>query len=208
MERHDIFKTWPYNLALHILKDTERAGNISVVGFFDALGTLNPREQAVLTLRMRDKLSLEKVGEQFGLTRERIRQIQAKAEHKLRHPSRQRLYLCVPTIEFQAKCKELNKLQEEYEFLSNKLEQFEKAKPETSSLSAAEYLLVRKTPIEELNLTVRAYNALKRAGKDTVGDVMDLRRADLYRIRNLGETSIANICEALKNRGVSIKLAA
>jgi RNA polymerase primary sigma factor len=56
------------------------------------LGTLNPREQKVLELRfgLRDgrTRTLEEVGKEFGVTRERIRQIEAKALRKLRHPSR------------------------------------------------------------------------------------------------------------------------
>jgi len=58
----------------------------------DVLETLNPRERRVLELRfgLRDGRSrtLEEVGREFGVTRERIRQIEAKALRKLRHPSR------------------------------------------------------------------------------------------------------------------------
>jgi RNA polymerase primary sigma factor len=58
----------------------------------DVLETLNPRERKVLELRfgLRDGRSrtLEEVGREFGVTRERIRQIEAKALRKLRHPSR------------------------------------------------------------------------------------------------------------------------
>jgi len=60
----------------------------------DVLYTLNPREQRVLQLRfgLEDGRSrtLEEVGKEFGVTRERIRQIEAKALRKLRHPSRSR----------------------------------------------------------------------------------------------------------------------
>lgn len=58
----------------------------------DVLDTLNPRERKVLELRfgLLDNRSrtLEEVGKEFGVTRERIRQIEAKALRKLRHPSR------------------------------------------------------------------------------------------------------------------------
>lgn len=207
MERNEIFDTWPYNLALHVLKDEKLAGNISVVGFFKALETLAPKEQHVLALRIRDKRTLDEVGTQYDRTRERVRQIQAKAERKLRHPSRQRMYLCVPENEYQIKCKELEQLRKDYDILTDKLEQYEKNRqPET--LTAAEYLLEREKPIEDLNLTVRSYNALKRAGKNTVGDVMNCSFTDLRGIRNLGKASIENICAALAERGLYIKPAA
>jgi len=57
-----------------------------------ALATLSPREEKVLRMRFgigeRNSSTLEEVGKQFGVTRERIRQIEAKALSKLRHRSR------------------------------------------------------------------------------------------------------------------------
>ena len=60
----------------------------------EVLGTLTEREQKVLTLRfgLEDgrARTLEEVGKEFNVTRERIRQIEAKALRKLRHPNRSR----------------------------------------------------------------------------------------------------------------------
>jgi RNA polymerase primary sigma factor len=60
----------------------------------DVLDTLTPREEKVLRLRFGlddgRARTLEEVGQNFGVTRERIRQIEAKALRKLRHPSRSR----------------------------------------------------------------------------------------------------------------------
>jgi RNA polymerase primary sigma factor len=58
----------------------------------DLLDTLSPRERRVLQLRFGladgHERTLEEVGKRFGVTRERVRQIEAKALRKLRHPSR------------------------------------------------------------------------------------------------------------------------
>ena len=58
----------------------------------DVLSTLTPREEKVLKLRFGIEdgrtRTLEEVGKEFNVTRERIRQIEAKALRKLRHPSR------------------------------------------------------------------------------------------------------------------------
>ena len=58
----------------------------------DVLDSLTPREAKVLRMRFGVEMStdhtLEEVGKQFDVTRERIRQIEAKALRKLRHPSR------------------------------------------------------------------------------------------------------------------------
>ncbi len=56
------------------------------------LGTLSPREESILRMRYgidsAADLTLEEVGRTFAVTRERIRQIEAKALKKLKHPSR------------------------------------------------------------------------------------------------------------------------
>jgi len=58
----------------------------------EILASLTPREAKVLRMRfgidMNTDHTLEEVGKQFDVTRERIRQIEAKALRKLRHPSR------------------------------------------------------------------------------------------------------------------------
>lgn len=66
-------------------------------GIKRALATLDPREEKVVRLRFGideagERLSLEKIGKDFGLTRERIRQIEIRALEKLRH-SKRRQYI-------------------------------------------------------------------------------------------------------------------
>jgi len=60
----------------------------------EVLDTLPPREARILRLRFGlengHNYTLEEVGEKFGLTRERIRQIESKALRRLRHPRRSR----------------------------------------------------------------------------------------------------------------------
>ncbi len=61
----------------------------------EVLATLSPREARILRLRFGlengRNYTLEEVGKKFGLTRERIRQIEGKALRRLRHPCRSRL---------------------------------------------------------------------------------------------------------------------
>lgn len=56
----------------------------------DALTTLKPRERDVIQARFFDGDTLEEIGNQQGVTREVIRQVEARALRKLKHPSRSR----------------------------------------------------------------------------------------------------------------------
>jgi RNA polymerase primary sigma factor len=60
----------------------------------EVLGALSDREARVLKMRFgldgKRPMTLEEVGAEFGVTRERIRQIEAKALRKLKHPSRRK----------------------------------------------------------------------------------------------------------------------
>jgi RNA polymerase primary sigma factor len=60
----------------------------------EVLKSLSPREEKIIRLRFGledgSEHTLEEVGQSFAVTRERIRQIEAKALRKLRHPSRSR----------------------------------------------------------------------------------------------------------------------
>jgi RNA polymerase primary sigma factor len=73
----------------------EELVNISCKEEIDkVLSTLTPREEKVIRMRLgigeKTDYTLEEVGDVFGLTRERIRQIEAKALRKLKHPSRRK----------------------------------------------------------------------------------------------------------------------
>jgi DNA-directed RNA polymerase subunit alpha len=59
--------------------------------------------------------------------------------------------------------------------------------------------------IEELELGVRSYNCLKRAGVQTVGDLVRKSRAELNAIPNFGQKSIEEVIETLHNRGLDLQ---
>lgn len=54
----------------------------------DVVNDLDPREKEVIKMLFFDEYTLEQVGERFDVTRERVRQIEARALRKLRHPKR------------------------------------------------------------------------------------------------------------------------
>src|SRR6266536_2102304 len=60
-------------------------------------------------------------------------------------------------------------------------------------------------PIEELNLTVRSYNCLKREGIHTVGELVARSEQDLLDIRNFGAKSIEEVKQKLMDMGLALK---
>ena len=59
--------------------------------------------------------------------------------------------------------------------------------------------------IEELDLSVRSYNCLKRAGINTVQELTDKSEADMMRVRNLGRKSLEEVKNKLAELGLSLR---
>ncbi len=64
---------------------------------------------------------------------------------------------------------------------------------------------ILETTIEELDLSVRSFNCLKRAGISTVEDLINRTEEDMIRVRNLGKKSLEEVIQKLNNLGVSFK---
>jgi DNA-directed RNA polymerase subunit alpha len=63
---------------------------------------------------------------------------------------------------------------------------------------------VLETPIEELDLSVRSYNCLKRQGVNTIGQLTECSEADLLNVRNFGAKSIEEVKDKLQAMGLSL----
>lgn len=59
--------------------------------------------------------------------------------------------------------------------------------------------------IEEMDLTVRAYNCLKRAGINTVAELVQRNKEDMIKVRNLGRKSLDEVEEKLANMGLKLQ---
>jgi len=64
---------------------------------------------------------------------------------------------------------------------------------------------VLEMTIEELDLSVRSYNCLKRAGINTVEDLTNRTEEDMMKVRNLGKKSLDEVLQKLKALGLSLK---
>jgi len=64
---------------------------------------------------------------------------------------------------------------------------------------------VLEMTIEELDMSVRSFNCLKRAGIDTVEDLIDRTEEDMIKVRNLGKKSLEEVIQKLHSLGLDLK---
>lgn len=142
-------------------------------------------EKDVVKKRRFHNMTLEDVGKEYGVTRERIRQVEAKAFRKLRQRPSNTLHELIPI-------QEMSRLKESLNILSEYLN--EKSEPLLDEADA-----FKRMSIDDLELSVRPYNTLKRAGIHTVYDLTQYSLDDLMRVRNLGRHSYNEIVEKVEN---------
>ena len=89
-------KEYPHNLLSQVFVNglpTEFPDDVALVLEYIIQKTLTEREGRVLDMRYKRYMTMAAIGEEYGLRAERIRQIEAKAVRKLRHPSRSKYIL-------------------------------------------------------------------------------------------------------------------
>ena len=62
-----------------------------------------------------------------------------------------------------------------------------------------------ETPVDDLDLSVRAYNCLKRAGIHTLSDLTSMSETEMMKIRNLGKKSLKEVIDKIKDMGLSFR---
>ena len=145
--------------------------------------------------------TLEETGAEFGVTRERIRQILAKASRKLRNPSRFKYIRFASSdnifqLLFDA-CAKIEALEKRCDVLQERIKILSDNDDDASEI-------IYEMPIAELDLSVRTYNCLLRAGKHTVGDLINMNSEELIGVRNLGKKHYIEIAEIMNaNFGTS-----
>lgn len=190
--------TYPDNL-IQSLFEEER--EYSKLGLENALSTLTEREKEIIQYRFKDGMTYEAVRKLYNITRERIRQIEAKALRKLRHPTRSNKILTVSRDEYKQLEIKLSNLQAAYDTLVNAYAKLQGTAAENVP-AIAKAILNADKPIEDLNLSLRSYNVMKRAGCATVKDISKLTLGELRCIRNVGRKTEQEITAKLHECGL------
>ena len=158
---------------------------------------LTPREEYVLKLYYSsDSMSLDFVAKDLGVTTERVRQIVSKALRRLYH-SRYKIFSYYDFEYYD------NLYQEELAKRLQEIEELKTASEET--ILALSKPRPKDIKIDELDLTVRSYNCLRRAHINTIDDLINKTEEDLLKIRNLGRKSTREVIEKLNAFGYQLK---
>ena len=174
---------FPYNLYQAVFKDKYeeiikgRSKEDLIGSFYITIDNIksmtrrfNYREIEVLQYRFIEKLTLQEIGKIYGVTKDRIRQIEAKALRKLMYTNEKEV--CVMKY---GMSNYIERIMEPYKDLIHRMANCKDVS--TYSIS-----------IEDVELSTRAYNCLKRAGINTVKDLIEFKsKRGFERIRNLGK---------------------
>lgn len=187
-------ETYPLNVIQYLMEgfdDNEKSNfDFSAQSIRKVMNdVLTERELIVLRLRFERKMTLEEIGRKINANRERVRQIEAKALRRLKHPINLEQMRVIYYSDYLEKLNELQLLKKEIELLKS---------PElTKNVKSLE---IEQIEIEALDLSVRSYNCLVRAGIKTLGDIKCFvdQDGDFKKMRNLGNRSCKEILEKLQ----------
>lgn len=201
---------YPFNLIWAVTEDEEILENADTISDLSgsveyALCTLTERERDIIIKRFVNKLTYKEAGDLFGVTRERIRQVEVKALRKLRHPSRLK-YLTKGLFGIVEEIK--TDYYRKFADLEAKLIELCKANEKTADKIIEEHSALRKAykadGIEQVDFSVRTYNCLARHGIKTMSELATLRYDEIVKIRNLGRKCVKEIIDKLKEYGYTV----
>lgn len=208
-------KEYPENLLDDIGGEIyERCSEETIKNVLENLQSfLSLRLENCITLRYKKYLTFEEISKIDGTTKERIRQLCCKALLKIKHA-----LLRYEEAEWEKrKLEEIRDiaLREEQELTEYREKAFAFLKEHGKYGSEQELAFgkvnAHRTPtiedvkLEELDLSVRSYNCLRRAGVESIKDICEMTETELMKVRNLGRKSCKEVKDKLEERGLGLK---
>lgn len=202
-------KEYPENLLAQVFVNglpTDLPDDVTLVLEYIIQKTLTEREGRVLDMRYKRYMTMAAIGEEYGLRAERIRQIEAKAVRKLRHPSRSRYILMgmegyINYLRDTAVDERLREYKKEIISLEKKIAEL------TDTEYEVEKNELENAPLAELDLSVRTFNILYRAGYSTVKELLDADAEKIVSLPNLGLKNFSDLIDVLSEKGFGWKSA-
>ena len=204
---------FPYNLLAYISEQKttfncpETATQDIIDGIHFACLSLNDKQQAALYLRFECHQTLEKIGVRFSLTNTQISNIINTAILSWFKTDK------IKYIEYGLKGYVNYLVVSKAKTLAGALIREEYNRGYTDGYNEAQGIQIENKhnndavamPIENLNLSVRAYNCIKRAKIDTVADLILKTEEEMMKVRNLGRKSFEEVREILHKMGLSFR---
>lgn len=198
--KDDITSYWPYNLAIAVAGGTdEKFFQVYVPGILESLTELTDREQNVLKMRFMSGMTLEECGKEIGTQRERVRQVEAKALRKLRHPRHWKRWHLDTMEKAIEEGKERSRLELENIRLRSMIPEEVMNPPEEPERGNP-----TDVDIGDMELSIRSYNCLKRAGINKICELDGMTREKLMKVRNLGRKSMDEVIAKAAEWGIEI----
>lgn len=218
-ERVNLLRVYPYNLIPMINgeddnsylqtnadEDCQDQRKYYSIGILEDVMAkcLSERENKVLQMRYEWGMTLEDAGKECGVTRERIRQVEAKAIRKLRFQQYKGTIVCVPKEEWRKAQNEAESYKKNAEYLQDELDKIRNITPEQREEANKKGVLLEES-IEVLDLSVRPYNCCKRAGINTLGDLCGKTYTEMMKVRNLGRKALQETESKMNEHGLRFK---
>lgn len=157
---------------------------------------LKTKEKMVIDCLWEHHLTQDQTAKKLSLSAGRVQQLEQRALHKLLNADLK--YYSVPYENYKKALDTINYLRAYIEEHNTqiRLERFEKAAEEHEKL---------KIQVDDMGLTVRSRNCLRRSGIDTLGDIVNTSKDDMMRIRCLGPHSLEEITNKVHAYGYKMK---
>lgn len=209
------YPIYPYNALKIVLNDREIDEiDTDLIDKYDEIAKkyLRAQEHYCLTQHCKNEKSLTEIADYFELSRERIRQIVYKASKKMVH------YLkCYEKYKEKEQLEHDKKVDEEKlnEYRERLVQEFYRRGIYTQEMELVfgtiDVLPTLNTQynqitIADLDLSVRSYNCLRRAGIETLQELCDKTEIDMMKVRNLGKKSLKEIKNKMAEYGCAFAL--
>lgn len=212
---------YPYNLAGEIAtqnrtdKRSDAAREIAASAaqktyapaLIKAVEELGGREGRIIKLRYYNGMTLEQVADTEGITRERVRQLEARALRRLRHPRVFETWQLTDPDKLEQIRQERDQLRLANISLRDQLMEKTPDEQERRQImqTVRQQTGEKNIRVEEMRFTFRTYNCLRRAGIGTLAEIAARTPDEIMQIRGLGRRSFDEIRAKLDEYGATLK---
>lgn len=196
-----LFDVFPFNLSLDVFYgDETEAKSIHIDSLENAIESLNEKERTAISLRYRDGLTLEEVGDRFGVCRERARQIIKTSVNALRKQNKVSLFKAVPLQEKILLEEKINVLTFERDALYKSSDSSGDSETILRTAKAnAVYEKLLDMDIMRLNIPNGLKSFMVEADISKVRQLIDM--GDITKIKRIGPYHANIVTQALREKG-------